>query len=133
MRAWLHRTVSRQSDWAVHMPWLHGGGSELPDMRVAREEVFGPVLCVSPFESEEEAVRVANDTAYGLTNYVQSGDPGRVRRLARALRSGMVQANGAARARGSPFGGYKQSGNGREGGTHGLLEFLEVKAVSGWD
>ncbi len=102
------------------------------DMTIAREEVFGPVLSIIPFEGEEEAVRIANDTSYGLSSYVQTGDPERAKRVARQLRSGMVQLNGSGRASGSPFGGYKQSGNGREGGKWGLEDFLEVKAVSGW-
>ena len=102
------------------------------DMTIAREEVFGPVLAMIPFETEEEAVAIANDTPYGLSSYIQSGDPERVRRVARQLRSGMVQVNGAPRAPGSPFGGYKQSGLGREGGRYGIEDFLEVKAVSGW-
>ncbi len=101
-------------------------------MRIAREEIFGPVLSMIPFETEEEAIRIANDTPYGLTAYVQSGDQDRARRMARRLRSGMVQMNGASRPAGSPFGGYKQSGIGREGGYWGILDFLEVKAVSGW-
>jgi aldehyde dehydrogenase (NAD+) len=102
-------------------------------MTIAREEIFGPVLAILPFDSEDEAVEIANDTVYGLTSYVQSGDQARAQRIARRLRSGMVILNGAARPAGSPFGGYKQSGNGREGGVWGMLEFLEVKAVSGWD
>ena len=102
------------------------------DMTIAREEIFGPVLSVIPFESEEEAIRIANDTPYGLTNYVQSGDDARRQRLARRLRSGMVEMNGKSRGRGAPFGGMKQSGNGREGGVWGIEDFLEVKAVSGW-
>ncbi|MEC8846300.1 MAG: aldehyde dehydrogenase family protein [Pseudomonadota bacterium] len=102
------------------------------DMRIAREEIFGPVLSIIPFEGEDQAVEISNDTSYGLTDYVQSGDNARTQRVARQLRAGMVQANGAGRASGSPFGGYKQSGNGREGGEHGFMEFLEVKAVSGW-
>src|SRR3546814_17613577 len=76
--------------------------------------------------------RIANDTSYCLSSYVQTGDPGRAKRVARQLRSGMVQMNGAGRAAGSPFGGYKQSGYGRGGGKWGLEDFLEVKAVSGW-
>lgn len=103
------------------------------DMRVAREEIFGPVLSMIPFSSEDEAIEIANDTDYGLTAYVQSGDQKRAQKVARKLRSGMVQLNGAQRPAGSPFGGYKQSGNGREGGTWGFEEFLEVKAISGWD
>ncbi|WP_028793224.1 aldehyde dehydrogenase family protein [Thalassobaculum salexigens] len=102
------------------------------DMRIAREEIFGPVLSMIPFDGEDEAVKISNDTSYGLTDYVQSGDSARTQRVARQLRAGMVVANGAPRAPGSPFGGYKQSGNGREGGQYGLTEFLEVKAVSGW-
>jgi aldehyde dehydrogenase (NAD+) len=102
------------------------------DMTIAREEIFGPVLSIIPFESEEEAVRIANDTPYGLTNYVQSQDGAKRNRMARALRSGMVEMNGESRGAGSPFGGVKQSGNGREGGVWGLEEFMEVKAISGW-
>ena len=97
------------------------------EMRIAREEIFGPVLSIIPFQSEDEAVEIANDTNYGLTHYVQSGDKDRTQRMARRLRAGMVEVNGAGRAPGSPFGGSKQSGNGREGGMHGLLEFVELK------
>ena len=103
-----------------------------PDMQIAREEIFGPVLCVMPFDSEDEAVAIANDTVYGLANYVQTQDADKARRVARRLRSGMVHINGSSLAGGAPFGGYKQSGNGREGGVWGLEDFLEVKAVSGW-
>tara|TARA_B100000674_G_scaffold414947_1_gene363985 strand:- start:150 stop:731 length:582 start_codon:yes stop_codon:yes gene_type:complete len=103
------------------------------EMRIAREEIFGPVISIIPFESEDEAIDIANDTNYGLTHYVQSGNKERTQRMARRLRSGMVEVNGAGRAPGSPFGGSKQSGNGREGGLHGLLEFVEQKAVSGWN
>lgn len=102
------------------------------DMTIAREEIFGPVLSIIPFDSEEEAVEIANDTPYGLTNYVQTQDDARLNRMAQALRSGMVEMNGTSRAAGSPFGGMKQSGNGREGGIWGIEDFLEVKAVSGW-
>jgi aldehyde dehydrogenase (NAD+) len=102
------------------------------DMTIAREEIFGPVLSIIPFESEEEAIRIANDTPYGLTNYVQSQNDARRRRVARRLRSGMVEMNGKPRGMGAPFGGMKQSGNGREGGVWGIEDFLEVKAVSGW-
>ena len=102
------------------------------DMTIAQEEIFGPVLSIIPFETEEEAVAIANATPYGLTNYVQSQDGERRNRLARQLRSGMVEMNGEARGAGSPFGGMKQSGNGREGGIYGIEDFLEVKAVSGW-
>ena len=102
------------------------------DMTIAREEIFGPVLSILPFDTEEEAVAIANDTPYGLTNYVQSTDGDRCNRMARQLRSGMVEMNGASRSAGSPFGGMKQSGNGRESGTWGIEDFLEVKAVGGW-
>ncbi|WP_439123096.1 aldehyde dehydrogenase family protein [Marivita sp.] len=102
------------------------------DMTIAREEIFGPVLSIMKFDTEDEAVQVANDTLYGLTNYVQSQDGARRNRLARQLRSGMVEMNGVGRSAGSPFGGMKQSGNGREGGVWGIEDFLEVKAVSGW-
>lgn len=102
------------------------------DMTIAREEIFGPVLSIIPFDTEEEAIAIANDTPYGLTNYIQSGDTETRRRVARRLRSGMVETNSQGFAQGSPFGGYKQSGNGREGGIWGLEEFCEIKAVSGW-
>ena len=103
------------------------------DMRIAQEEIFGPVLAMLPFDTEDEAVAIANDTPYGLSSYIQSRDRERIQRVARRLRTGMVQVNGASRAAGSPFGGYKQSGIGREGGRWGLEDFLEVKAVSGWE
>lgn len=102
------------------------------DMTIANEEIFGPVLSIMPFDTEEEAIRIANDTPYGLTNYVQTSDPEKARRVARQLRSGMVEMNGMARGAGAPFGGYGQSGNGREGGHWGIEEFCEVKSVSGW-
>jgi aldehyde dehydrogenase (NAD+) len=101
-------------------------------MTIAREEVFGPVLTIIPFDTEEEAIAIANDTVYGLTNYIQTQDEAKAQRVGRRLRSGMVQINGQMMGAGSPFGGYKQSGNGREGGRWGLEEFLEVKAVAGW-
>ena len=103
-----------------------------PDMTIAREEIFGPVLSIMAFDDEEDGVAIANDTPYGLTNYVQTQDAARANRMARQLRSGMVEMNGQGRAAGSPFGGMKQSGNGREGGTWGIEDFVEVKAVSGW-
>lgn len=101
-------------------------------MMVAREEIFGPVLAMIPFDTEEEAIEIANDTPYGLTNYVQTQDMARANRMARQLRSGMVEMNGQPRSAGAPFGGMKQSGNGREGGSWGIEDFLEVKAVGGW-
>ncbi len=102
------------------------------DMTIAQEEIFGPVLSIIPFEGEADAIRIANDTAYGLTNYVQSQDGEKRNRVARRLRSGMVEMNGQGRGAGSPFGGMKASGNGREGGVWGIEDFCEVKAVSGW-
>jgi aldehyde dehydrogenase (NAD+) len=101
-------------------------------MRIAREEIFGPVLSIIPFDTEKEAIEIANDTPYGLTNYVQSQDGTKRNRMARALRSGMVEMNGEGRAQGSPFGGVKMSGRAREGGVWGIEEFLEAKAISGW-
>jgi aldehyde dehydrogenase (NAD+) len=100
-------------------------------MTIAREEIFGPVLVIIPYETEEEAVRIANDTPYGLAAYVQ-GSQDRARKVARQLRAGMVHINGASGGLGSPFGGYKQSGIGREGGPFALDEFLEVKGAYGW-
>ena len=97
------------------------------DMTIAREEIFGPVLAIIPFDNEEEAIAIANDTAYGLTNYIQTQDAAKANRVARRLRSGMVEMNGKSRSAGSPFGGYKQSGNGREGGVWGLEDFSGSK------
>tara|TARA_Y100001936_G_scaffold242678_1_gene280384 strand:+ start:807 stop:2240 length:1434 start_codon:yes stop_codon:yes gene_type:complete len=103
------------------------------NMEIARTEIFGPVLSVIPFETEEEAIDIANDTDYGLTNYIQTQDIEKVQRIARKLRSGMVDVNGAGIAVDAPFGGFKHSGIGREAGKEGLLEFLEVKSVGGWN
>jgi len=103
------------------------------NMEIARTEIFGPVLSVIPFETEEEAIEIANDTDYGLTNYIQTQDNEKVQRVARKLRSGMVDVNGAGIAVDAPFGGYKHSGIGREAGKEGLIEFLEVKSVGGWN
>ena len=102
-------------------------------MEIARTEIFGPVLSIIPFENEEEAISIANDTPYGLTNYIQTQDKDKVQRVARKLRSGMVDVNGVGIAVASPFGGYKHSGIGREAGTEGLIEFLEGKTVGGWN
>jgi aldehyde dehydrogenase (NAD+) len=102
------------------------------DMTIAREEIFGPVLSIIPYETEADAIRIANDTPYGLSGYVTSGDLERARRVAKKIRSGNVHVNGAQPDLGSAFGGYKQSGNGREWGEAGLGEFLELKAVFGW-
>ncbi len=104
-----------------------------PTMTIANEEIFGPVLSMTPFDTEAEAIAIANDTPYGLTNYVQTQDNDRARRVARQLRSGMVEMNGLPRGAGAPFGGYGQSGNGREGGEWGIEEFCEVKSISGWN
>jgi aldehyde dehydrogenase (NAD+) len=102
-----------------------------PEMTIAREEIFGPVLAILPYEDEEDAIRIANDTPYGLAAYVQ-GSQDRARAVARRLRAGNVHINGASPTMAVPFGGYKQSGNGREWGKYGLEEFLEVKAAVGW-
>ncbi|WP_438997462.1 aldehyde dehydrogenase family protein [Candidatus Puniceispirillum sp.] len=101
------------------------------DMTIMREEIFGPVLSIMPFDTEDEAIAIANDTPFGLSAYLQTGDTERAHRVARQLRAGMVQVNGSSRASGSPFGGFKQSGVGREGGAMGIEEFLEVKTISG--
>ena len=101
-------------------------------MRIAREEIFGPVLSMIPFNDEADAIAIANDSEYGLSGYVSSGDPERARRVARHLRTGMVHLNGASTDMAAPFGGYKKSGNGREWGRFGLEDFLEVKAVMGY-
>ncbi|WP_371743871.1 aldehyde dehydrogenase family protein [Mangrovicoccus sp. HB161399] len=104
-----------------------------PEMRLFREEVFGPVLSITPFDSEEEAVRLANEGDYGLAGYVQTADPARQRRVAAGLKVGMVQINGRSRAEGAPFGGVRQSGHGREAGIWGIRAFQTVKSVSGLD
>ena len=101
-------------------------------MRIAKEEIFGPVLSIIPFETEDEAVNIVNDTSYGLGNYLQTNDREKAHRVAKKLRSGCVYINGNAADAGTPFGGYRQSGNGREGGVWGLTEYLEVKTVTGW-
>jgi len=101
------------------------------DMRIAQEEIFGPVLVIIPFATEDEAVRLANDTPYGLAAYVQTGNTASAERVAARLRAGAIHINGAAFNYGSPFGGYKQSGNGREGGMMGLEDYLETKTLHG--
>lgn len=103
------------------------------DMTIAKQEIFGPVLSIIPFDNEEEALRIANDTVYGLTNYVQTQDGNRRNRLARQLRAGMIETNGESRGRGSAFGGVKASGRAREGGVWGIEEFMDSKQISGWD
>lgn len=102
-------------------------------MTIAREEIFGPVLCIIPYKNEDDAVRIANDSPYGLSGYVSSGDPKRARKIAARLRTGNVHLNGSGADFQAPFGGYKQSGNGREWGKHGFEEFLEIKAIMGWE
>ncbi len=102
------------------------------EMRIAKEEIFGPVLSIIPFETEDEAVNIVNDTSYGLGNYLQTEDREKAHRVAKKLRSGCVYINGNGADAGTPFGGYRQSGNGREGGVWGLEEYLEVKNVTGW-
>ncbi|KAG7368133.1 aldehyde dehydrogenase [Nitzschia inconspicua] len=103
------------------------------NMTIMQEEIFGPVLCITPFDSEEEVLEMANDTPYGLTNYVQSRRLDRRRRMALRLRSGMVEMNDAYGNAGSPFGGVKGSGYGREGGVYGMEEFCIIKAITGYD
>ena len=100
-----------------------------PDMTIAQEEIFGPVLSIIPYDTEEEAVAIANGTVYGLAGGVWSGDADRAKRVARQLRTGQVEVNGGAFNPVAPFGGYKQSGVGRELGRYGFEEFLEVKAI----
>ena len=102
------------------------------DMIIAREEVFGPVLSIIPYDDEDDAVRIANDTPYGLSGYVTSSDLTKARRIAARLRTGMVLINNSWCDAMAPFGGYKQSGNGREWGAHGMEEFLEVKSIYGY-
>jgi aldehyde dehydrogenase (NAD+) len=103
------------------------------DMQIAKKEIFGPVLSIIPFETEEEAIKITNDTEYGLGNYLQTEDKEKAKRVSKKLRSGIVYINGNAPDSGTPFGGYKQSGNGREGGNWGLEEYLEVKTITGWN
>ena len=103
-----------------------------PDMRVFQEEIFGPVLCMTPFRDEAHAVELSNATEYGLSGYVQSRDIERARRVASRMRTGMVHLNGAPTDASAPFGGYRKSGNGREWGVFGLEDYLEVKSIMGW-
>ena len=102
------------------------------EMTIAREEIFGPVLAMIPYETEEEAIRVANDTPYGLAGYVQGNNLEQTRAVSARIRAGNIHINGADGSFGVPFGGYKQSGNGREWGAHGFTDFLEIKAVDGF-
>ena len=99
------------------------------DMTIAKEEIFGPVLSIIPYDTEAEAIEIANDTPYGLAGAVWSGDPARAEKVARQLRTGQVDINGGAFNPSAPFGGYKQSGIGRERGKYGLEEFIETKSM----
>ena len=103
------------------------------DMTIAREEIFGPVLSIIGYKDDADAIRIANDTLYGLSGYVQSKDLDRARNVARQIRAGNIHVNGANVDPGAPFGGYKQSGNGREFSEWGLEEFLETKAILGYN
>ena len=102
-------------------------------MTIAKEEIFGPVLVMIPFDDEQHAIDIANDTPYGLNARVQTTDLSKARRVAAKLDAGMIQINGVPPAPGTPFGGHKQSGIGREGGRWGIEDYLEVKAISGWE
>ncbi len=102
------------------------------DMRIAKEEIFGPVLSIIPFETEDEAVKIVNETEYGLGNYLQTEDKEKAKRVSRKLNAGIIYVNGIGPDSGTPFGGFKQSGNGREGGVWGLEEYLEVKTITDW-
>ena len=117
-----------ETGWFVK-PTIFGDVSN--GMRIAQEEIFGPVLVIIPFSDEDEAIRLANDTPYGLAAFVQTGSLNRAERVAARLRAGAVHVNGAGLNYGSPFGGYKQSGNGREGGIMGLEDYLETKTLHG--
>lgn len=108
-------------------------GDVTPRMLIAREEIFGPVLSIISYDSEDEAIEIANDTPFGLAGFVQSKDLRRARAVAYRIRAGRVYLNGAPFDRSLPFGGYKQSGNGREFGVFGFEEYLEVKALLGWE
>jgi len=107
-------------------------GDVTNDMTIAVEEIFGPVLCILPYDTEEQAIEMANDTVYGLSGYVQSGSIEHAQDVAKKLRTGMVHLNGAPSDQSMPFGGFKQSGNGREWGVEGIHEFLETKSVFGY-
>ena len=98
-------------------------------MTIAQEEIFGPVLSILPYDTEEEAIAIANDSMYGLSGGVQGGDVERAKAVARKIRTGQIEVNQGAFNPNAPFGGYKQSGYGREYGTHGFEEFLETKAM----
>ena len=103
-----------------------------PTSKIAQEEIFGPVLVLLPFDTEEEAIQITNDVSYGLTNYVHTSNQARLKRLAMKLQSGMIQMNHIGGSYLAPFGGIKMSGNGRENGPYGLEEFCFIKSISGW-
>src|SRR5690606_28853070 len=107
-------------------------GDVTPQMRIAHEEIFSPVISIMNYDTEEEAIAIANDTPFGLAGFVQSKDPQRARKVANRIRAGRVYLTGAPFDRSLPFGGYKQSGNGREFGLFGFEEYLEVKAILGY-
>jgi aldehyde dehydrogenase (NAD+) len=100
-------------------------------MTVAQQEIFGPVLCIIPFDDEEDAIRIANDTPFGLAAYLNTNNTDRARRVSKRLRAGTISVNGAGNEYCSPFGGFKQSGNGREWGRFGLQDYLEFKCING--
>jgi aldehyde dehydrogenase (NAD+) len=100
-------------------------------MTIAREEIFGPVMTIIPYSSENEAIDIANDTPYGLAGYIQGDNMAQVRAVASQIRAGNININGVSGDLNTPFGGFKQSGNGREWGEHGFADFLEIKAISG--
>tara|TARA_B100000963_G_C22318696_1_gene533333 strand:+ start:59 stop:619 length:561 start_codon:yes stop_codon:yes gene_type:complete len=103
------------------------------DMKIAQEEIFGPVLCLIGYEDDDDAIRIANDTPYGLFSYISSSNSKRAKKIARRMRSGGVKLNGAGTNGTTPFGGYKRSGNGREHGKYGFDEYLEIKAILGYN
>ena len=122
------RPAGLERGWFVQ-PTVFSGVKN--DMRIAHEEIFGPVLCVIPYDDEDEAIAIANDTTYGLQAYVESADPAHARRVAERLESGRVVINGAPHEPLAPFGGFKQSGIGREYGRYGLEAHLEARAILG--
>ncbi|HTO27081.1 MAG TPA: aldehyde dehydrogenase family protein, partial [Devosia sp.] len=125
----LGRPVEMNRGYYVH-PTVFGDVT--PHMTIAREEIFGPVLSILNYETEDQAIAIANDTPFGLAGFVQSNNPERALKVAKRIRAGRVYLNGAPFDRSLPFGGYKQSGNGREFGVYGFREYLEVKAVLGY-
>ena len=119
--------VLQSSGGHYHQPSIFAGVNNA--MRIAQEEIFGPVLSIIAYKDEEEAIRIANDSPYGLAGAVWSGDEARAQKVARRIRAGQVDVNGGAFNMNAPFGGFKQSGHGREAGVYGLEEFLEYKSL----